>query len=163
MTLSSIDDGERLVALTAEHWVKYVVPAVIAALLGSISVLLFLLAGLSAHHYDWLSQLAFVAGTLLFFFAQHWYFMQLLSDTVERVIVTNRRLLRVRFTLILEEDILEISFDKMKTVEAKKEGLLQNLLHYGSLIFETKMAAVGLVPHPNRLARIIQDAMRSHH
>ncbi len=153
-------NGERLVALTHEHWIKFVAPCVIASLLTIIALLLYLLAGTTSHHYMWLSHITLLAGTALLLFTHHWFFMTCLGDSLDSIIVTNRRLVRMQYTLLFQEDILEISFEKMKTVDARKQGILQNLLHYGTLFFETKLATIPLVPHPNRLARIIQDAMR---
>ena len=158
---SSLEHGERLQQMCDEHWIKYVGTVIVAALLFAIAALLVLLAGLSAHHYMWLSHLTFMAGLLLLLFTHHWFFMVLLSESLDRIIVTNRRLLRVHYRLIFQEDILEISFDRMKTVDAQKRGLLQNLLHYGTLVFESKLATITLVPHPNRVAHAIQKAMLS--
>ena len=161
MPVAPSDHGEHILAVVNEHWVKYVLPVVIFAFLFGISLLLFILAGMSAHHYTWLSHATYYGALLLFFLTLHWFFMMLLSESLDRIIITNKRLMRVQYRLIFHEDILEISFEKMKTVDARKHGLLQNLLGYGSLHFETKLASVSLIPHPNRVARIIQEAMLS--
>ena len=160
MASTNTEYGERVVKVTDEHWVKYVLPAVIALFLFAIAFLLFVLAGISAHHYMWLSHGTYLTALLLFLITLHWFFMTLLSESLDKIIITNRRLLRVQYRLIFHEDILEVSFEKMKTVDAQKHGLMQNLLHYGTLYFETKLAAVPLVPHPNRIAKIIQEAMQ---
>lgn len=152
--------GEHVVRVTDEHWVKYVIPAMISVFLFAIAVLLFLLAGFTAHHSVWLSHAAYISALVLSLVTLHWFFMVLLSESLDKIIITNRRLLRVQYRLIFHEDILEVSFEKMKTVDARKHGFFQNLLHYGTLYFETKLAAVPLVPHPNRIARVIQDAMQ---
>ncbi len=153
--------GEHLIALTDEHWVKYIAPAVIACALFAISFALFIAAGASAYHSTWISRVSFVSASLLFFVTLHWFFMMLLSESLDRIIITNRRLIRVQYRLIFDEDILEISFQKTKTVDARKHGVLQNLLHYGTLHFETKLATINNVPHPNRIAKVIQEAMLS--
>ena len=162
MSAMNIASGEHVVKVTNEHWMKYVLPAVIALFLFAIAFLLFVLAGISAHHYMWLSHATYLGALLLFLITLHWFFMMLLSESLDKIIITNRRLLRVQYRLIFHEDILEVSFEKMKTVDARKQGLIQKLLHYGTLYFETKLAAVPLVPHPNRIAKIIQEAMQMH-
>lgn len=154
------DRGEHVVKVTDEHWIKYVVPVTISLFLFVIALLLFMLAGITAHHYAFLSAGTFIAALFLFLVTLHWFFMVLLSESLDKIIITNKRLMRVQYRLIFHEDILEISFEKMKTVDARKHGILQNLLHYGTLYFETKLAAVPLIPHPNRIARIIQEAMQ---
>lgn len=161
MTAPISERGEHVVKVTDEHWVKYVVPTIISAFLFAIALLLFALAGMTAHHYVWLSHLTYIAALFLFLITFHWFFMTLLSESLDKIIITNRRLLRVQYRLIFHEDILEVTFEKMKTVDAQKHGLIQNLFHYGTLYFETRLAAVPLVPHPNRIARIIQEAMHA--
>lgn len=153
------EHGERLVEKTDEHWVRFVWPVVLATLLLGTSFLLFALAGLSAHHYMWLSHLTFACAALLFLFTQHWLFMMLLGDSLDCIIITNKRLIRIHVVPLFVEDILEISFEKMKTVDAVKNGFLQNVLRYGTLVFETKLATVPYVRHPNRVAKVIQHAM----
>ncbi|MEK7591391.1 MAG: hypothetical protein AAB489_04255 [Patescibacteria group bacterium] len=161
MPHSVLKHSEYLVNICNEHWVKYVVPVLIATLLYATSFLLFVLAGTSAHHYMWLSHTTFIVGMLLFLFTHHWFFMVLLGESLDKIIITNRRLMRVHYRLIFHEDILEVSFEKMKTVEARKQGCIQNILHYGTLMFEINKACVSLVPHPNRIARVIQEAMQA--
>ncbi len=151
--------GERLIVVVNEHWIRYVFPVTMYAFLMVISLLLFILAGITTHHYMWLSHMTFIAGLLLFLLTHHWFFMVLLSESLDRIIITNRRLIRLQYRLIFHENVLEVSFEKMKTIDAQKDGILQNLLHYGSLSFENNKAIVSLVPHPNSVVERIQQAM----
>lgn len=155
-----VHSGEHLVVITDEHWIKFVGPVLLFVLLLGVSLLLFYFAGLSAHHTMWLSHGTLLIAMFVFLMTHHWFFMVLLSEAMDRIIVTNRRLFRMKYRLLFTEDILEISFEKMKTVDATKTGILQNLLRYGTLSFETKLASISLIPHPNKLAQIIQKAMR---
>lgn len=160
MTPASSQKGEHVVYLTDEHWVKLIVPVLVSVFLFAISFLLFILAGITAHHSMWLSHGTYVIALLLFLATMHWFFMMILSENLECIVITNRRLMRFRYKMIFDEDILEVSFEKMKTVDVSKHGLIQNLFHYGTLYFETKLASIPLVPHPNHVAKIIQDAMQ---
>ncbi len=159
MQHSHIQDGEQLVMITDEHWIKLILPVSISILLLSVSFLLFILAGISAHHYMWLSHVTLLAAMILFLMAHHWFFMMLLSEQLDSIIITNKRLLRLKYRLLIQEDNLEVSFQKMKTVDVVKKGFLQNILHYGTLVFETKLASVSYIPHPNDVAKTIQEAM----
>lgn len=145
--------------VVGEHWIKYVFPVFVHLLLFSVSMLLFVLAGLSAHHYMWLSHLTFIAALCLFLITHHWFFVLFLSESTTHIVVTNHRVVRLRERLLAHEELLEVSFDKIKTVEADKEGLLQTVLQYGSLNFEGGVCIIPLVPHPSTLARDIQQAM----
>lgn len=162
MAATSSNSGEHVVMVTDQHWIKYVVPMTIATFLFITVFLLFVLAGISAHHYMWLSHVTFMVALVLFLFALHWFFMVLLSEALDRILITNKRLIRTQYSLLFREDILEISFEKMKTVDSQKKGILQNILHYGTLFFESKLASIPMVPHPNRVAKTIQEIMMSH-
>lgn len=151
-------NGEKVIRIVGEHWIKYVFPVFVYAVLAAVSLLLFVLAGLTAHHSMWLSHTSFIAALLLFLVAHHWFFTQLLSETMTHIVVTTHRVIWIHESLFYREQIAEYAFDKMKTVEAKKEGLLQNVLRYGSLKFESG-ADVRLVPHPNSVAKAIEQAM----
>lgn len=161
MPPSATEHGERLVQVSYEHWVRFVWPFVLSTVLFGISLLLYTLAGISAHHSMWLSHLTLAAGMLLFSFTIHWYFMVLLGDALDCILITNKRLVRLQYRPLFHDDVLEISFEKMKTVEAQKTGLLQNILRYGTLTFETKLASVPYVWHPNRVAKVIQETMNA--
>lgn len=153
------NNGERLIYVTGEHWIRFVLPAFVAALLMGNSILLFFLAGLSAHHEEmWLSHVAFVAGFLLLLLTHHWIFLCLLGETIDRIFITNQRSIQFDTRLLLHEEIRENSFDKMRTVEAVKEGLLQNVLNYGTIRFQGGID-IYLVPHPHRVAKAIEQAM----
>ncbi len=149
---------EEVIELIHEHWVKYIVPVTVYVLMVGISLLLFYVAGYFAYHYELLSGGTYLLALSLIFLTHHWFFAMLLSKASEHIIVTTHRIIHVRSHLFFYEDMNEVSFDKMKTVEAQKEGLMQNVLRYGSLVFE-KNIIVKRVPHPNRVAREIQQAM----
>lgn len=153
-----LNDGEKLIRTAREHWIKYVFPVFIYIMLLGTSTLLFFLAGLTAHHVMWLSHIAFLMALGLFFITHHWFFVMLLSESMTHIIVTNHRLVRLRERLFFQEEMLEVSFEKMKSVSARKNGLLQTILRYGTLSFEggTK---IPLVPHPNSIAKDIEQAM----
>lgn len=158
MLATSPHNSERLLQVLKEHWIKYVAPTLVFLLLLAISTLLFFLAGLSAHHYMWVSHFTFLGALLLFLLSQHWFFIFLLSESADCIIVTNRRVIHLKTRLFFQDDLKEIAFEKLKFVHAKKEGILQNILRYGTLSFEGK-ASVPYVPHPNRVAQQIEQAM----
>lgn len=151
-------DGEKLIVCIHDHWIKYVMPSVVYLLLTVTSVLIFWFAGISAHHYIWLTNVAYIAALLLFLAAHHWFFAMLLSESNEHIVITDKRVIHMQTRLLFYEDMNEFAFEKMKTVEARKEGFLQNVLRYGSLVFE-KSFIVRQIPHPNRVARDVEQAM----
>ena len=107
----------------------------------------------------WISHIAFIPAVLLMLVAHHWFFVMVLSEVADCIIVTDKRLIQLKIRLLQHDAMVEVSFEKMKMVEASKVGLLQNILNYGTLHFEGAKAAIKLVPHPNSVARDIEQAM----
>lgn len=150
---------ERLLCIVSEHWIKYVFPVFIYMILMIASIGLFFLSQMTATHVDVVPQFAFFASFAVFLIAHHWFFFTLMGETENHIIVTSKRVIHIRERLYFTDEVFQVSFDKMKTVEAKKDGLLQNILQYGSLWFETNKAVIKRVPHPNSVARAIEQAM----
>lgn len=151
-------NGERLIRIVDKHWIKYVFPVFVYIVLIGVSFLLFYLSGLSAYHTMWLSHVALIAGLSLLLLTHHWFFLRLLSEALDCTVITNQRSIHFETHLLFHDDMRENSFDKMRTVEAYHEGLLQNILHYGTLRFQGGID-ISLVPHPHRVAKEIEQAM----
>ena len=156
---ASPSNGEQLIRIANEHWIKYVMPIFVFLILIAVSLLLFFLAGMSAYHVMWISHIAFIPAVLLMLVAHHWFFVMVLSEVADCIIVTDKRLIQLKIRLLQHDAMVEVSFEKMKMVEASKVGLLQNILNYGTLHFEGAKAAIKLVPHPNSVARDIEQAI----
>lgn len=150
--------GEHLILIMHEHWVKYVRLVLIYVLLLLSSMLFFYLAGLVAFHDGWLAQILLLLALFLFLFNHHWFFMAVLSQAENHVIITNSRVIWIRHRLFFDEEMLEYAFSKMKSVEAKKTTLLQYIFQYGTIKFEAG-SPVTYVPHPNAAVRTIEQAM----
>ncbi len=158
MAAASSPNGEKMIRIVNEHWIKYIFPCFVYLTLLSMSILLFFLAGYTAHHSLWISEASFFAALLLFLGTHHWFFILLLSESASHVVVTSRRVVWIRERLFSHEQMIEYAYEKMKTVEAHKRGFLQTLLRYGSLHFESG-PDIYPVPHTNNVAKDIQQAM----
>ncbi|MBI5156343.1 hypothetical protein HZA45_03665 [Candidatus Peregrinibacteria bacterium] len=149
---------ERLICISTEHWIKYVFPSLLYALLMGTSAFFLYLAVLAAPSIHGLSLFFTVAALAVFFLFHHWFFWFLLAESQAHIIVTSRRIVYIHERLLRQEEMVEVSFEKMKTVEARKSNILQIILNYGSLDFESK-AKLTRVPHPGTLAMRIEQAM----
>jgi len=150
--------NEKLIGIVSQHWIKYLFPVFLYVILLSVSILLFVLAGITAHHTMWLSHTAFIIALLLFLFTHHWFFIMLLCESSSHIVITDHRVVWLHDRLFIDEHMMEYAYEKMKTVEASKHGLLQTILRYGSLKFEGG-TGIPLVPHPNRVIKDIEQAM----
>lgn len=158
MTPPTSIKGEKLIRIIGQHWIKYIFPVFVYLVLLSVSMLLFILAGTTAHHSMALSHLSFIVALILFLTTHHWFFLFLLCESAAHIIITNRRIVWMHDRLFLDEQMVEYAFDKMKTVGSHKHGILQTILRYGTLQFESG-ADIPLIPHPNSIAKDIEQAM----
>ncbi|OGJ56952.1 hypothetical protein A3H22_04455 [Candidatus Peribacteria bacterium RIFCSPLOWO2_12_FULL_55_15] len=158
MTGSASTNGEKLIRIVNQHWIKYVIPVFIYVVLLSVCLLLFILAGMTTHHSMWISHLSFVVALICFLVTHHWFFLTLVCESATHVVVTNHRVVWMHDLLFVDEQMMEYAFDKMNTVEARKHGVLQTILRYGTLQFESG-TDVPLVPHPNSVIKDIEQAM----
>lgn len=150
--------NERLLSVCHEHWIKYVFPAFLYAALIGTSMLLFYFAALMAPSILGVSLFLFILGLALLCITHHWFFWLLLAESQAHIILTNKRVIHIHESLLWREEMVEISFERMKTVEAHKTNILQSVLNYGALEFEGK-TRISRVPHPGTIARQIEQAM----
>ncbi len=150
--------AEQFIAVVPEHWVKYVRLVLVYLLLLLGGVVCFYVAGLTAYHQQWVSGSFFLFGLFLILVDHHWFFMAALSQVENHIIITTTRIIWIRHRLFFDEEMLEYSFVKMKSVEAKKTTLLQYIFQYGTIKFESG-TPIAYVPHPNAVVRTIEQAM----
>ena len=88
-----------------------------------------------------------------------------MSESMDDIIITNRRLIYFDNTLLLYDTMHEVQLTHIRGVEATKRGIFQNLLNYGTLWFDTGGSSVSgartipLVPHPQRKAKTIMHLL----
>lgn len=164
---SSAYQNERLIKSFSTHWIKYVSPALGFLLLLGICVLIFSLS-ISLSSVSWgLFSLFFLIGTVLCLAAHHWFFYRILSEGMVDIIITNKRFMYLEERLLLQDDMHETALKNILAVEAKKHGLLKNILSYGDLWFDTggarsdKSHTVYLVPNPMDTANLITSLIKN--
>ena len=152
---------ERLVDAMATHWVKYVPQAIFCHFLASIGLLL--VAGsyaLRTTSILFAVGIALLGGTL-FLLSHHKWFHKVLSEEFIDIILTNERIIYFDDFLFLSDNEHEIPLHRVAGVEVKQEGLLQNILEYGTLWIDTGGGTIDLkrsisnVPNPELLSEKI--------
>jgi uncharacterized membrane protein YdbT with pleckstrin-like domain len=158
---------EQLVRAFGTHWIKYVGPLSMYFLLTLVSLLLFfLVATFPAQRPLWLAHIVFLAALILLLFAHHRFFHEVLSEYMEDVIITTKRIIYLETCIFFCDDTHEIPFERVTGVEARKHGILQNLLGYGSIWIDTGgntsldvARIIPRVPHPDRIVKEILHAL----
>ena len=158
MTPALLTKGERLLRVCSEHWTVFVVPLFLCTLVWCCGGLLIVASGYMIESLDWLASVAFLSGTVLMLAMTHIFFFVLLGEATSCFVITTHRVLHFKNTILIREEMSEVSFANIRTVEAVRSGILQYLLNYGSLKFEDKLT-VNHVRHPQGVARDVHVAM----
>ena len=91
----------------------------------------------------------------------------MLGEAMEDVILTNKRVIWIHESLFQQDTMRQVPLEKIQGVEVRKAGMLQTILGFGSLWFDTGGttthdvgASLHLVPRPHRIARIINQLLK---
>ncbi|MFA7682139.1 MAG: PH domain-containing protein [Candidatus Peribacteraceae bacterium] len=157
---------ERLIDAFSTHWIKYLLPSVIYVFLMFLSGFVFLLAAYSASVAPWLADGSFFVGLVLLLISHHWYFHKIFSEHMMAIFITSRRFVFLKNSMFFHDDMHEISLERILAVRAKKHGLIQNILDYGSFWFDTggttmeNSPIIPQVPHPHQKVKSIMKLLQ---
>lgn len=162
------NDNEQLIRAFSTHWVKYVQPITIFVIVMLSSTAVMFAAYLMRESVWPIAMGFFMASTVFIMLAHHWFFHTLLSEAMEDVIITSERIIWIKEALYQMDDMRQIPLENIQGVEAAKRGLSQTILHYGTVWFDTggtgtsdENAKLTRVPHPNRVAREINELIQN--
>lgn len=160
-------EGETLLSAVSTHWIKYINKALFCHLLLLIGILLLVIGAIIHQQLPFIGMSVVSLGAALILLSHHVLFHKLLSENMIDIIMTNERIIYFNDCLFTMNDEHEIPLDRIAGVEVQQRGLIPNLLGYGILWFDTGGGSVDLkrsiphVPHPDQLARIINDHVES--
>ncbi len=159
--LPAIGAGERLLRRSHGHWIRHLLPMFIALLLATTAATMLWSAASLAPNDPVSARSFLLVGLLLGLAVLHWFFHLFLSDSVSEVFLTNKRILRFTCRLWLLDDLDETVLARIKVVEIQRRGILQQLLDYGELRFDTSDSrGIALIPHPKTWAADIEAQVR---
>ncbi len=155
---------ERLIEALNTHWIKFVAPLSLYVVLGMICIIVTLSFGAAGGNNP-LTMSIFLGFVLLLTVVHHWSFNRILSEGMVDLMVTNKRIIYLESHLWFQDQMHEIALGQLQGVQAHKHGILQNLLRYGDLWFDTggseitKNRTICRIPHPHRVARTIMQLL----
>ena len=159
---------EKIVLSISTHWIKYVLPTTIFLIILTASTSFFIISNIATESSDIIAIITLFLGMILMYLVMHWYFHKILSEAMEDIIITTKRIIWIKESLFQIDDVRQIPLANIQGVEAKKHGISQTILRYGSIWFDTggtitndQNAMMDQVPHPNDVARKINTIIRS--
>ncbi len=158
---------EGIVYAFSTHWIKYIGPTCIFLIVISASASMLVGAGITSDNSPILSYFLLFLGLILTYLSLHWFFHKLLSEAMEDITITTRRIIWIKEALFSIDEMRQIPLDGIQGVEARKLGIFQTVLGYGSLWLDTggtdtsdANTIIDQVPHPNRIAGEINRLLR---
>lgn len=155
---------ERLVEAISTHWIKFIVPFTLYFLLGGAGLTILTTSGIAGGRNAFAIGLFLVALTVCSII-HHWFFNRILSEGMVDLIITNKRIIYLEEHLWFHDEMHEIALGQLMGVQAHKHNLLQNILRYGDLWFDTggselsEKRTLHRMPHPHRIARTIMQLL----
>jgi hypothetical protein len=83
--------------------------------------------------------LVFFASVVSATFLLHMFFLEMISYLLGFMMVTDRRIIEVHKSVFLREEMNEIPFERITNLHHEKNGLLENLLNYGTLRIDSNV------------------------
>lgn len=164
----SFDKDEIVLWHTKHHWVRYLVPALISAVIWSFDMSLVWLSFTLGGTSTFLGGVAFFLALILFLVVLHWFFHAILSESLCDMILTKKRMIYITHSLWVSDLMHDISLTQVKAVEAHQTGIVQHLFDYGEIWFDTGGSSAGepnqtiaYVPKPQKWATEISRAMKT--
>lgn len=159
----STKEDETLIVAFDTHWVKYIVPVFTSCILLGIALISFYLSIVFTN--TTLHIISFVIGQLFLIFTCHWFFYHILSESMQDVVITNKRFIFLETRLLKEDSMHEINLKRVRAVDAYQKDFIQNILHYGSLWFDTggssqDFGTIVRVPYPHKKVAMITDLLQ---
>lgn len=158
--------GERVVDTFNTHWIKYVPIVSVFTLIITVAMLLSISSGMNVlDTNELMPKVVFLIGNISALLVMHWFFHRAMSQSLEDIIITNRRFIYLEAHLWAKDEMHEISLNQIKAVESQKRGLIENIFRFGHLSFDTGGSDMSTrtffrIPHPDRKAKIITDLLR---
>ncbi|PIR53032.1 hypothetical protein COU76_03190 [Candidatus Peregrinibacteria bacterium CG10_big_fil_rev_8_21_14_0_10_49_10] len=150
-------EGEEVVLFINEHWVKYIPPMLLAMLSWILYVLCLTLSLAINTVSHGLSVFVIVLGHFLLLALHHTAFYRFFNASTWQTLITNRRILEIHQQLWISNKVSDTPLWRVRTVEVKQQGIMQQLLGYGILVLNRgEIPTIHRVPHPHMAhARLI--------
>ncbi|MCA9370657.1 MAG: PH domain-containing protein [Candidatus Peregrinibacteria bacterium] len=157
---------ELLIYARSTHWVKYIQKTLVYLLIACFGLALMPIALQLFSKAPVLASAVYFIGFTLFLLCHHLLFHLYFSEQMIDIIVTNQRIIYFDDYLFTCDDEHEIPLHKIAAVEVQQHGIIQNMLNYGILWFDTGGGSTDMkrsiphVPQPDELAKVIHAQLQ---
>ncbi len=142
-------DGEEAVLLIHEHWMRFL-PAIFLILVSwAFYALCEILASTATQNHE-LSLWIILIGHAFLLLFHHAAFYRYLSVSTRQYLLTNRRIIGSEQRLWVSDNVLDIPLYRIRSIEAREEGIFQHLFRFGTLIPNRgELPSLHFISHPD--------------
>ncbi len=149
-TFHGQDERERYQFSTRQHWIR-ILPSGLKTVASSIVILSF---GWFLFFYQGVTDASSRHGLLMvltiLFAIVHWmFFIRFYTYFLYVIVVTDRRIHRIKKTLISVDDHQTIDIWTLQDINKSQHGIVQNIFNYGTVLLESQDTKLRLHFIPN--------------
>jgi hypothetical protein len=154
--INHLEPGEEVIAVMHEYWVVIFIP-LMAYLCGWVLFLLvyYFVDVFKPMSVDFSFGLVFLAYALLFA-VHHLFFAFLIEHFLSPVIVSNKRLIKIRCIPYILNDISFVELMMISQMDENKSGLLKNIFNYGDISLNFGTIKLNYVRSPSKFINFIE-------
>lgn len=137
MKRTQLEPGEEVIAGVKGHWIVLGVPIAIYVAGWVLSLIIFYIGQMLKNSSIIAVFVAFVLAFFVLFSSHHLFFLTLLRYLLSITVITNKRLIVVNFSPLVQDDVTYIELEKIQSIHKKEHGFYANLLNYGEVTLDT--------------------------
>jgi len=157
-------DDETIQLWVHKHWISHLKTFTSIIIFGAIftwimgSIVTSFLGENASVSYFYLLLILYILSIWL------WGYIRFIDDEFDCLILTNDRVIDVTQIGLFKITFSETSLDLIQDVRDTSSGFIGNILDYGEVEAQTAGASIvfqiDTVPHPNKIAKIVQDTKK---
>lgn len=128
-----LDPSEEVILSLKDHWIVLLKPAIFLIFGVILTSLIFGIGTITAPASEELKWLLYMIAYTILLVSVHFFFILLFSWMISNIIVTNKRLIEIKYRSFVMDDINHAEMSKINEVEKIKHGLWKNILNYGDI------------------------------
>ncbi len=153
-----MEPGEEIIACVQEHGIVLLKPLFLFFLGWFVSGILLSLSVFLKDFFTYSNSIIIGAIFFILTLTHHFVFFFFIEYLISNLIITNKRLIDIKFFPFWEDDVSYIEIESIHEIEKTKHGIVKNFLNYGNIKMTVNGRPIVLqyTKYPSRLINLIE-------